>query len=365
MAVSPSSLWLQTGASILAVVIGMILHLKWHPLRQHFSDAWNLMMGMPWLIVLSAALMLMAEFAGERWLRPALSFHELLVWRDVAQPLLLQALLEEARMMHGFLSVWPVALCLPLVLVLLTWRVIRFPFRYGSRRQQSFERWLPAAGMVLSWAWVFLEIAHVSRPVPEWLETLRLAMRTVFCSLTMALTQVMLIRIVIAWEKPEHRDDPKDIGLALEHTFVRWRSLVGLAALDLLWLLLIQVQGGLGGLSQWFMIEAMLFFLAIPTAVARMPGAFLNQGAKAMHILWRALLPLLGMTVTVVLLLMLTRYASALIQGMTGPGTWLTWVLLPLHALVLATVRNWVFLACVFTLLRHGFKPSTRTRQLI
>jgi hypothetical protein len=66
------------------------------------------------------------------------------------------------------------------------------------------------------------------------------------------------------------------------------------------------------------------------------------------------------MTVTVVLLLMLTRYASALIQGITGPGSWLTLVLLPLHALVLATVRNWVFLACVFTLLRHGFKPSTQ-----
>jgi hypothetical protein len=105
----------------------------------------------------------------------------------------------------------------------------------------------------------------------------------------------------------------------------------------------------------------MFFLLALPVAVAWVPGSLLNQGAQAMSTLWRAFLPLLGMMVTVVLLLMLTRYASALIQGITGPGTWLTLVSLPLHALVLATVRNWVFLASVFTLLHHGFKPSTWT----
>jgi hypothetical protein len=358
MAVSPSSLWLQTGLAMLAVVIGVLLHLKWHPLRRHLSDAWDLMTGMPWLTILSAALMLMAEVAGERWVRPAWSFNELLVWRDVVQPLFLEALLEEARMMHGLLPVWPVALLLPLALVLLSWRVIRFPYRYGPRRQQPCERWLLTAGMVLSWGWILLEIAHVTRPVPEWLETLRLALRAVFSAVTMALSQVMLIRLVIAWEEPEHPDDQKDIGLAAEHTFARWRSLVGLAALDLLWLMLLQAQESPGGLSRGLLIEAMLLFLAMPLAVARVPGPMLDQGAKAMRILGRAFLPLLGMTVTVVLLLMLTRYASALIQGMTGPGTWLTLVLLPLHALVLATVRNWVFLACVFTLLRHGFKPS-------
>jgi len=360
MAVSPSSLWLQTGLALFVVIIGVFLHLKWHPLRRHFSDAWDLMMGMPWLTFLSASLMLLAELTGEGWVRPVWSFNELLVWRDVAQPLLLEALLEEARMMHGLLPVWPVALFLPLALLLLNWRVIRFPYRYGPRRQQSFERWLLTVGMVLCWGWVLLEMAHASRSIPEWLETLRLALRAVFSSVTMALTQVMLIRIVIAWEEPEHTDDQKDIGLAAEHTFARWRSLMGLAALDLLWLMLIQTQESHGGLSRWLLIESMLLFLAMPAAVACVSGSMLDQGATAMRTLGRAFLPLLGMTVTVVLLLMLTRYASALIQGITGPGSWLTLVLLPLHALVLATVRNWVFLACVFTLLRHGFKPSTQ-----
>jgi len=337
----------------------MMLHLKWHPLRQHFSDAWDVMMGMPWLTVLSAALMLMAEMAGESWLRPTFTFNELLDWREVVQPLALDALLEQARMLHGLLPVWPLALLLPLVLVLLSWRVIRFPYRYGPRRQQPVERWLLIAGMMLSWGWVLLEIAHLTRPVVEWLEALRLALRAIFGAVTMALSQVMLVRLVIAWEEPEHPDDQKDIGLAAEHTFARWRSLVGLAALDLLWLLLLQAQTAPGGLSQALLLEAMLLFLAMPMAVARAPGSVLEHGAYAMQILWRALLPLVGITLTSVAVLMLTRYASALIMAISEPRSWQTLLLLPAHALVLATVRNWVFLACVLTLLRHGFKPSS------
>jgi hypothetical protein len=362
MDVSATSLWMQTGLVLVVAVVGVVLHLKWHPLRQHLSDAWDLMTMMPWLTMLSAGLMLMAEIAGERWVMPTFDLNELLTWREVAQPLLLEALFEHARMMHGLLPVWPGTLLLPLVLVLLSWRVIRFPYRYGPRRQQPAERWLLTAGMVLSWGWVLLEIAHVTRPVPEWLETLRLALRAIFGAVTMALSQVMLIRLVIAWEEPEHPDDQKDIGLAAEHTFARWRSLVGLAGLDLLWLLLFQAQAVPGGLSRWLLLEALLLFLALPLAVARVPGSMIDQGAQALLILWRALLPLIGMMLTTIFVLTLTRYASALLLGMSGPKTWLTLVTLPLHALVLATVRNWVFLACVFTLLRHGFKPSTSGR---
>jgi hypothetical protein len=363
MDVSPSLLWIQTGLVLVVAVAGMVMHLQWHPLRRHLSDAWDFMLGMPWLTLLSAALMLLAGMTGERWLAPTLSFNQLLDWREAAHPLLLGALLEQARMMHGLLPVWPGTLLLPLALVLLSWRVIRFPYRYGPRRQQPVERWLLMAGMALSWGWVLLEIAHVTRPVPEWLETLRLALRAIFSAVTMAFSQVMLMRLIIAWEEPEHPDDQKDIGLAAEHTFARWRSLVGLAGMDLLWLLLFESLADSGGLSHWLLLEALLLFLALPLAVARVPGSILNQGAQALLILWRALLPLIGMMITMSLVLMLTRYASALILEMTGSRTWWTLITLPLHALVLATVRNWVFLACVFTLLRHGFKPSTSGRD--
>ena len=81
-----------------------------------------------------------------------------------------------------------------------------------------------------------------------------------------------------------------------------------------------------------------------------------------MQMLWRALLPLIGITITAVVVLSLVRYASGLIMGLMRLDDWRTVVLIPVHALVLATVRNWVFLATVLTLLRHGFKPSTSGR---
>lgn len=362
MDVTPTSLWMQTGLALAGAAAGVMLHLKWHPLRRHFSDAWDMMTGMPWLTVLGAALMLMAEVSGERWVSAAWSVNDLMSWRDVALPLALSALTEQARMLHGLLPVWPAALMLPVALTLLSWRVLRFPYRYGPRRQLPVERWLLLAGMVLSWGWLILEICHVTRSMPEWLEALRFGLRVMFMALAMAFSQVMLIRLVIAWEEPEHPDDQRDLGLAAEHTFARWRSLVALAVLDLLWLMLLPADGAPVGAARWLLLEAMFLFAAVPLAVARVPGTILDQGAHAMRMLMRALLPLIGMTISAVVVLGLVRYASALIMGLTGQDNWRTLVLLPVHALVLATVRNWVFLATVLTLLRHGLKPSSPGR---
>jgi hypothetical protein len=224
------------------------------------------------------------------------------------------------------------------------------------------ERWLLLAGMVVSWMWVILEIVHATRSLAEWQETIRVGLRSIYLAVTMALSQVMLIRLVIAWEEPEQPNDQKDLGLALEHTFARWRSLVALSVLDLLWPLLLNADGSPTGVSRWLLLEAMFLFVAVPVAVARVPGSSLTQGAAAMQMLWRALLPLIGITITAVVVLSLVRYASGLIMGLMRLDDWRTVVLIPVHALVLATVRNWVFLATVLTLLRHGFKPSTSGR---
>ncbi len=362
MDVTPSSLWIQAGLALTGAVAGVMLHLKWHPLRRQLSDAGDIITGMPWLTVLAAALMLMAEVSGERWVRPLGSLNDLLVWREVAAPLALEALMEQGRMLHGLLPVWPLALILPVALALLSWRVLRFPYRYGPRRQQPLERWLLLAGMVVSWMWVILEIVHATRGLAEWQETIRVGLRSIYLAVTMALSQVMLIRLVIAWEEPEQPNDQKDLGLALEHTFARWRSLVALSVLDLLWPLLLNADGSPTGVSRWLLLEAMFLFVAVPVAVARVPGSSLTQGAAAMQMLWRALLPLIGITITAVVVLSLVRYASGLIMGLMRLDDWRTVVLIPVHALVLATVRNWVFLATVLTLLRHGFKPSTSGR---
>jgi hypothetical protein len=360
MDVTPTTLWIQTGLALVGSVTGMMLHLSRHPLKNCLSEAWDLLTGMPWLIALSAGLMLLAEACGEVWLRSPQGLNELLVWRDAAPDLLLAALVEDSRLFHGLLPVWPGALVLPLALLLLSWRVIRFPYRYGPRRQRPLERWLLIGGLCICWVWLVMEVVAFRRAMPEWLETMRVGMRAIFGAVTMAFTQVMLIRLVIAWDQPEQPDDQKDLGLAVEHTFARWRGVAGLAILDVLWLLL---GSGAEGVSRWFLVEGMLLFLAVPVAVARDSGPLLSLGAAALQLLGKALPAMVAVTVTGVSVLLLARYASGLLMGLVAESSWQTLVFMPVHALALATVRNWVFLASVLTLLRHGLNSSSPTDQ--
>jgi hypothetical protein len=103
----------------------------------------------------------------------------------------------------------------------------------------------------------------------------------------------------------------------------------------------------------------MVVFLALPAAIARVPGPLSRQGMATLLVWRRAFFSLLGVLLTGLFLLALVRYASATLLTLTGPETWQRSVLLPVHALVLATARNWVFLAAVLTLLRHGLPPSS------
>jgi hypothetical protein len=357
-----TTLLLQTAMVLAAAVAGVLLHLKLHPLRQHLSDARDILIGMPWLTVLGAILMLLAEAGGERWVSPAWPLNELWSWREIAGPLALGALAEQARMFHGLLPVWPLGLVLPMILTTLTWRFFRFPGRYGPRRQRPAERWLLLACTLISWTWLVLELLHVLSGLVEWLEPLRVALRSSSLAVMMAFSQIMLLQFILARETPKRSKGQQDFGLALEHTFARWRSLGVLAVLDLLLLTLLPANAAPEGAARWLLVWAAFLFAAVPLAVASNPGSLRAQGASAMHLILGAALPLIGMTITTVVTLSLVRYASALIMGLTEQGHWLALVLLPVHALVLATVRNWVFLAIVLTLLRHGFKSSSSGR---
>ncbi len=97
------------------------------------------------------------------------------------------------------------------------------------------------------------------------------AMRVIFQAVTMAFTQVVLARLVIAWMGLSGRMT-KDLGLAIEHTFARWRGVAGLAVLDLLILLLQSTSTSGRGLLFWVLLEVMVLFLLFPVAVARVQG---------------------------------------------------------------------------------------------
>lgn len=351
-----TSLWLHTTA-VIAVAMGALwLHLRWHPLRREFSEGWDFVTSLPWFTVLHAALLLLAQFTGSSLLLGQFAPADLASWQDIAGPLLLQTLFEITTLPHSLLPTWPLALLLPVALGLLTWRVMCFPYRYGPRKQNPVERWLLLAATLLSWIWLAIEISRLSLPMPEWLEALRLALRLLFQAVTMAFSQIALLRLIITWAEPEHPDDQKDLVLAFEHTCARWRSIAGLAVLDLLILLM---QSSTDGPARWMQLELMLVFFALPAAIARVPGPLSRQGMASLRTWRHAFFTLLGVLLTGLFLLALVRYTSATMLTLTGPESWQRSVLLPVHALVLATARNWVFLACVLTLLRHGLIPSS------
>lgn len=358
---------------ILVAAGALWLHLRWHPQRREFSEAWDLVTGMPWLTVLHGMLLAAGQMMGEPWITGWLTGVDVWTWRELAGPLFLGALMENVALQHSLLPVWPWALCLPVVLVLLSWRVIRYPYRYGPRRQQPVEKWLLAGGMVISWGWLVLEMVAVRHTAaPEWLEGLRLGLRVIFQAVTMAFTQVALARLVIAWMEPEQPDDQKDLGLAIEHTFARWRGVAGLAVLDLLILLLqaASITGGTpvpraGGVVFWVMLEVMLVFLLFPAAVARVPGSWVMQGMAALRGWVHGGARLLGVLISGVFLLAVVRYASLAVLEFTGVETWRTLLLLPVHGLVLASVRNWVFLALLLTLFHHGLIPASKRGKAV
>ncbi len=356
---NPTSLWLQTAAVVLTAAGGLWLHLKWHPSRREFSEGWDLVTGLPWLTVLHGMLITAAELLGRRSITGAQAVAEGWGWDGGMPERLLEGLAEEAALAHALLPGWPWALLLPPALVLLSWRVIRYPYRYGPRRQRPEERWLLAVTMLLSWAWLGLEVASTGAAnlLPEWVEGLRLALRLVFEAVAVAFSQMVLIRLVVAWLEPEQPDDARDLGLAVEHAFARWRGVAVLAALNLPVLLLEASSLNAAGLGRWIHLEALLVFLMLPAAAARVPGPLKRQGTAALRGWLQAGLKVAGVLLTGAVLLALTRHASAVMLEQTGPEGWRTLLLLPVHGLVLATVRNWVFLALVLTLLRHALTP--------
>ncbi|GEP42986.1 hypothetical protein [Brevifollis gellanilyticus] len=361
-----TTLWLHTTAAIAVAAGALWLHLRWHPRRQEFSESWDLVTGLPWLTVLHGMLLVAGQLMGAPWITGSMQAFDLGTWLDIAGPLFLGSLMENVSLQHSLLPAWPWALFLPVVLALLSWRVIRYPYRYGPRQQRPAEKWLLAGGMVISWAWLVLEMLTLGHKVmPEWLEGLRVAMRVIFQAVTMAFTQVVLARLVIAWMEPEQPDDQKDLGLAIEHTFARWRGVAGLAVLDLLILLLQGTVTSGRGLLFWVLMEVMVLFLLFPVAVARVPGTWLGQGMAALLAWKRAWASILGVLLSGVFILAIVRYASVTMLEVTGEGTWRTLLLLPVHGLVLATVRNWVFLALVLTLLHHGLIPSSRRGRAV
>lgn len=352
------SLWQSTALALLGFLVGLVLHLRWHPLRQHLSDAWDVVRLRPGLIVLTGGSMLLASvFSDVR--PPVYPIAQLSDWRELIASLARDAVSHLVLLPHVLIQPWPLACLMPFALAILTIRIWRWPYRYGERRPGPEQKIALLVVTLISFGWLVLEGMALRRMMPEGAETVKLALRYIFTALAAAGMQVWLMRFVIAWEKPQDTAAEGDATAALEHTFARWQGVACLAGFDLLWMSWRQWQistpQSIGG---WLWIELLLVLAALPLAVASVPGHFLQQGAAALRILLRSAVPLLLLAITALAIFILAQYASAMMHALSADLPILRMIVLALNALVLAMLDSWLLLAALLLMLRHGFSRS-------
>lgn len=289
----------------------------------------------------------------------AYSLHQLTDWQEVIVPLALEALAHLATLPHALMAPWPLACMVPLVLVFLTIRVWRWPYRYGERRPVLEQKCILLTVTLIGFVWLGLEGSSMRRMLPENGETMKLAFRYMFTALAAAGVQVWLVRFLIAWENPQDTETAGDAAVALEYTFARWQGVAWLAGFNLLWMSWRWWQLNTPqSIGAWWWIELLLVFSALPVAVGAVPGPFWQQGAAALRILLRAAVPLLLLSITALAIFILASYAAAMARAWCAESAPWCMILLPLSALVLAMLDCWLLLTALLIMLRLGFPRS-------
>jgi len=350
--------WQTTALALLGFAAGLALHLRWHPLRRHLSDAWDCLRLRPALMVWTAGAMLLATVFGEAVHAPY-SLSQLTDWREIILPLARDALAHLAALPHALMPPWPLACMVPVVLVFLTLRIWRWPYRYGERRPGPEQKFGLLIVTLLAFAWLGLEGLSVRRMLPEGVETMKLGLRYVFTVMAAAGLQVWLVRLVMAWEKPQSTDAGGDAAAALEHAFARWQGVAFLAGFNLLWMSWRWWQLNTPqSIGAWWWIELLLLFAALPVAVAAVPGPFWHQGAAALRMLWRAAVPLLLLAITALAIFTVALYTVAMGRAFGADSPFWRIIEPPLGALVLAMLDCWLLLTAILLMLRLGFPRS-------
>ncbi|MCB1277033.1 hypothetical protein [Prosthecobacter sp.] len=350
--------WQSTALALLGFTAGLALHLRWHPLRRHLSDAWDFLRLRPVLIVWTAGALILASVFSES-LRTPIPLARLTDWREMILPLSRDAAQHMAMLPHVLIPPWPLACLVPVLLVFLTVRIWRWPYRYGERRPGPEQKVALLVFTLTGFGWLALEGSSLRHMLPEGAETVKLGLRYVFTALAAAGVQVWLVRFVMAWEKPQDTEAETDATAALEHVFARWQGVAWLAGFNLLWMGLrfwqISTPGSIGG---WLWIEVLLLFAALPVAVGAVPGTFWLQGAAALRILLRSAVPLVLLSITSLAVLILAQYTSATTVALSEGSAIGRMIVLPLNALALAMLDCWLLLTALLLMLRHGFPRS-------
>ncbi|MBE7497648.1 MAG: hypothetical protein HS117_22100 [Verrucomicrobiaceae bacterium] len=341
--------------ALLGLTAGLVLHFRWHPLRREFSDAWDFLRSHQALVPLCAGCLLLA--GGGHGFSP----DELEDWRALWLPLMRRAVTEMVVLFHATVPAWPLALLLPLALLILTIRVWRWPYRYGERVPVPEQKLVLVALSAGTLLWAGTEAAAMARAkLPEWLEMLKTGGRWLFVALTTAGVQVWLARLMVAWERPPDTEAERDTVAALESSFARWQNVFLLGAFNLVWMTWRAWRADENGPAAWLLPEFLALFAALPliTAVTSGSRPFWQVGAVALKALLRGLPWLLMLVATGAAVWTLVLYMTSLLAVHAGAHSWAVWPVRCLTALVLALLHLWLAPAAMLVILRRGMKVS-------
>jgi hypothetical protein len=353
-------LWLRALLGVAGLAAGMAAHLKWHPLRRQFSEAFDLLKFRPHVLVIGGTLILAQRLAGSDGLGPLPDPHDTnwMVWSGLALPLLIASAERFALLLHQALPAWPAALLLPAALTVALFHLARQPYRAGLRQR-------PRAGVLVLLAALAVILATVTgfeklappELLREWQVNFFLVTRLGAISLLTAGTQIWLLRVVLRWQQPPaRRSSKKAASNAWWEMLGRWPLVLGLGAFNLIWIALrFWLLVAPSRVLPWLLLEWLLVFAALPVAIAlAAPGnSFFRAGGESLRLLWRSLLPLLGLALTAVVILALAAYADGVAATLSIGAPALRLALDTACAFALAFIHIWLFLAAALTLLRH------------
>lgn len=338
--------WLHPTLCIAGLAAGVALHLAWHPLRRHFSDAYQFMAASPRPLAAAIAVLLLH---GAPEARLGLAHGTFAAWQDAVAPVLRVAAVDAAVLLHQAVPPLPQALLLPLWLWMLTVRLMRHPYRFQKERLRVDQQTLLVAlsSLAAVWAAVFLTTprgageATFLGPVME-------PLTLFFSAMAAAVCQVWLARLVIQWAEPADQARTSAGGECM----ARWRSILWLGSFSALWS---GYRDWIGPGAAWvpwsIMVEVLLVFAPLPVAVAARRGTPAQAGGLALRMILRGGAPLLAWGITAMVLLALGRHAVETSAVLGAAAATLV------HGLVTGVLSMWLLPAAMLLLYRRGF-PS-------
>ena len=354
---------------------GIYFHLRLHPLRHFFAEAYDFLRQQP-LVVITLLLLSFCHYLVHPPLPPqtlqypeAYSLMQATDFTVITPRLVTQAAASFARHQHQLFPSSLLVYLLPLLVSVALLHLSKHPYRAGLKSKLAAHE-VAAFGIlfVLSCGYTLVQL---TQPMESFSEAgiavlTGLGMLAQACMITA--TQAWLLRLIINWKSLSLQ--PQSASLLQRswwNALGRWRPLLLLVVFNLVWLIIFEFHHQkTPRLMQIMTIEALIFFSPLPLAIAAAPAdsGFLDGGAAAMFMLKKIWLKLLAFSLTCITLLAVLHFTSLMLLTLLT-DSWLSEVLAcflvaSMHSMVFA----WLMVTTTLFLFEHHHAHAPEDQPL-